>query len=332
MRPLVSVIVPVFNAANYLSTCVESILSQSFKSFELLLINDGSHDKSGIICDEYAFKDNRIRVFHKENGGVSSARNKGLDAAIGQYIVFIDADDWVSSQYLEHLMNSDSDWVVSGIKQFNAREIIEVPTDYSEFLLENLPLYWNTPPIMNYLYCYPVAKRFKASIIQDRGIRFNESLFFSEDLCFNMEYLSFSKTLTNLSFADYMYRIEDITRDEKFKMSAAQLKTHYEYFEECLQKLYQQIGNGTLAFVQENTQLRMMRKFLTYLLYCKSVDVFSNNIRFFRNQSWSTHLLNLLIGRREKRVMQEAIRFPVLTYFFEIRIRNRFYSLIESFK
>ena len=100
---LISVIVPVYNTEKYLDECVQSILNQSFTDFELLLIDDGSTDRSGAICDQYAAKDERVRVFHTENGGVSSARNVGLDEAKGEWIAFVDSDDWVSSKLLECL-------------------------------------------------------------------------------------------------------------------------------------------------------------------------------------------------------------------------------------
>jgi len=93
MNPKISVIVPVYKAEAYLRRCVNSILAQTFQDFEVLLIDDGSPDKSGKICDDYVKKDSRVRVFHKENGGVSSARNLGLDNAVGRYIAFVDSDD-----------------------------------------------------------------------------------------------------------------------------------------------------------------------------------------------------------------------------------------------
>lgn len=104
MNPRISVIVPVYNTEKYLSECVDSILAQTFTGFELLLIDDGSSDNSGAICDEYAVKDSRIRVFHKLNGGVSSARNLGLDNARGEWIIFIDGDDyWNNPDMLDSL-------------------------------------------------------------------------------------------------------------------------------------------------------------------------------------------------------------------------------------
>ena len=114
---MISVIIPIYNTEKYLCQCIESVLIQSYPKFELLLINDGSKDRSGEICDEYAKKDNRIKVFHKENGGVSSARNLGLDNANGDYICFIDADDYVGKRYLEiHLPDNDEDFIQSSVK------------------------------------------------------------------------------------------------------------------------------------------------------------------------------------------------------------------------
>ena len=106
--PFISVIVPVFNAEKSLHRCVDSILTQKYTDFELLLINDGSTDSSGAICDRYAAKDSRVRVFHKENGGASSARNLGLDNARGEWITFCDSDDFVDKDWLKNYIdNSD---------------------------------------------------------------------------------------------------------------------------------------------------------------------------------------------------------------------------------
>lgn len=104
--PKISVIVPVYNAEKYLHRCIDSILAQTFTDFELLLIDDGSKDSSPAICDEYAEKDPRVRVFHKENGGVSSARNAGLDNAKGEWITFCDSDDWVESTLMHEVIQA----------------------------------------------------------------------------------------------------------------------------------------------------------------------------------------------------------------------------------
>lgn len=101
---LLSVIIPVYNVEEYLEKCVESILNQTYTDLEVILVNDGSRDSSGAICDAFAQKDSRVRVIHKANGGLSSARNAGMDAATGEYITFVDSDDWLEADGYAHLM------------------------------------------------------------------------------------------------------------------------------------------------------------------------------------------------------------------------------------
>ena len=122
---LISVIIPVFNTEKYLARCVNSVLSQTYRNLEIILVDDGSYDKSGEICDEFANRDSRIRVIHKENGGVSSARNAGLDAVSGEYIGFIDSDDIAEPVMYETLMQSsmreDADIVCCGTERVSDR-------------------------------------------------------------------------------------------------------------------------------------------------------------------------------------------------------------------
>lgn len=117
MKPLVSVIIPVYKVENYLDECVQSVLRQTYRNMEIFLVDDGSPDRCGQMCEEYATEDSRIRVIHKENGGLSSARNAGIDACHGEYIAFIDSDDSVSPVFIEALVtaaeNCDADVVAS---------------------------------------------------------------------------------------------------------------------------------------------------------------------------------------------------------------------------
>ena len=103
-KPLLSVIVPIYNVEEYLEKCLDSIINQTYKNLEIILVDDGSPDKCPQICDEYAKKDDRIVVIHKENGGVSSARNLGLDIAKGEFITFVDSDDWIDETMYEKMM------------------------------------------------------------------------------------------------------------------------------------------------------------------------------------------------------------------------------------
>ena len=104
MDKLISVIVPIYNVEEYLNECVDSILNQTYKNLEIILVDDGSTDKSGIICDDYAKIDSRIKVIHKKNGGLSDARNVGIDRALGEFIIFIDSDDYIDHSMCEILL------------------------------------------------------------------------------------------------------------------------------------------------------------------------------------------------------------------------------------
>lgn len=104
----VSVIVPIYNVEKYIGKCILSIIEQTYKNIEIILVDDGSLDDSGNIADEYATRDNRIKVIHKANAGVSAARNSGLDAATGDFVCFSDGDDYVMPNYVEHLLNNSS--------------------------------------------------------------------------------------------------------------------------------------------------------------------------------------------------------------------------------
>ena len=203
--PTISVIVPVYNAEKYLRRCIDSVLAQTYTDFELLLIDDGSKDSSGTICDEYAAQDTRVRVFHKENGGVSSARNVGLDNARGEWVTFVDSDDWISKDYLEELaMHSDSDlviadFVVEGEGQWN--EVLPVGQwqgkDLSGIIERDVALARFTAP-----WC----KLLKESLIGQ--IRFYTELTTQEDALFMFRYLCVVQNIQILAQKGYHYNRE----------------------------------------------------------------------------------------------------------------------------
>ena len=106
MNPMISVIVPIYNVEKYLARCVDSIVNQTYKNLEIILVDDGSPDRCPQMCDDYAEKDSRIKVIHKKNGGLSDARNAGMAVATGEYISFIDSDDWIETSMFELLLNN----------------------------------------------------------------------------------------------------------------------------------------------------------------------------------------------------------------------------------
>lgn len=131
-----------------------------------------------------------------------------------------------------------------------------------------------------------------------------------------------------MPYADYLYRIADITRDEKYKMSTANLIDHYGRLNEGFERLYAKIGAGALAFVRDNVNLRLMRKLYAFLMQDGITQkVFVRNIKLFREKEWVGYMMGLLKGKKEKRVMNEAIRFPLLTYWFEYRLQHALSSI-----
>lgn len=198
-----SIIVPIYNAAANLHRCVDSILSQSFADYELLLIDDGSTDGSGAICDEYVAKDSRVRVFHKENGGVSSARNLGLDNAKGEWIYFVDADDEVVVNSIFWIMQEtegvDSVW--GGFERVDANgERIYMTENGSPQLVNREEAILALYGLSNIVYGswgWLWVRLFKREVIERKQLRFDESINYNEDGLFITAYLCAIKGLVN---------------------------------------------------------------------------------------------------------------------------------------
>lgn len=201
---MISIIVPVYNSEKYLDQCIQSILAQTYTDFELLLIDDGSTDSSSAICDRYAEQDSRVRVFHKENGGVSSARNLGLDNAKGEWVTFIDSDDLVKSDYLKSMIEqADADLIMSSF------EFIGKIEDWDNSISDKL---YHKEEIKDFLeryiwgvaLCGAVCKLFQKSKIG--GTRFNEKIASKEDTIFVFEYLQSVSTIRTIENYGYQYR------------------------------------------------------------------------------------------------------------------------------
>lgn len=214
-NPQISIIVPVYNAEKYLHHCIDSILAQTFIDFELLLIDDGSKDLSGSICDKYARKDSRIRVFHKENGGVSSARNLGLDNAKGEWITFIDADDIVNQSYLTHLFMDVCevvDFVVAGFEYLASGNKVTYTTKFGNDIKESLSKdYGLTRMYENSFWQWFIcSKLFRRNIITRNLIKFDESFIYGEDRLFIMKYVcSINGKMCFSNHPIYKYRIHN---------------------------------------------------------------------------------------------------------------------------
>ena len=205
--PRISIIVPVYKSEQYLPKCIDSILVQSYLNWELLLIDDGSPDNSGKICDEYMQKDARIRVFHKGNGGVSSARNFGLEKAKGDYIMFVDSDDWIDNNCLkvciEEVVRNNLDAVQFGyISVFPTKEMLNVktvtPSLNGEKFIKSTSL---NVSVWGGLY--------KHSLIEENKLRFPLALNLAEDQIFILTFLKYAKRIKYIDEALYYYLQRD---------------------------------------------------------------------------------------------------------------------------
>ena len=212
--PTVSVIIPVYNVEKYLHRCVDSVLNQTFTDFECILVDDGSPDRCPQICDEYAKKDKRIKVIHKQNKGPSDARNAGLDIAIGNYIYFVDGDDYVELSLLERLLeeirNSGADVIAFGYrKEYEDTNLscdvkfmpfeykLESQQDYLDFICKIV-----LPRTVNWEVCF---KLFKTSIIRENQVKFCNKSNIAEDLHFFLCYLLSTKKVKVIDDVLYHY-------------------------------------------------------------------------------------------------------------------------------
>lgn len=210
-NPLVSIIIPVYNVEKFISECLNSILEQSYAEYEIIIVNDGSTDASQEVCEKF-IKDDRIKLYNKSNGGLSSARNYGLDKAVGKYVIFIDSDDfWIDKNTLKHLVyvaeNTNADVVRGEYKEVdslgNELYVPIVPNELNE--LEHKQL-------NNHVFLHKVLSRghfswlffIKKSIIDN--YRFNEEQKFLEDIEFNLRFFSSPKVCVYTSLRFYAYR------------------------------------------------------------------------------------------------------------------------------
>ncbi len=210
MAPTVSVIVPVFNAETYLKRCVDSILNQEYKDFELLLIDDGSTDGSPSICDTYAACDDRVTVVHKQNTGVSDTRNRALSMAQGTYIQFLDSDDWITPDATKLLVRSAEqsgcDMVIADFYRVVGESLSHKGDIEKEGLLSRedfVDVMMENPA--DFYYGVLWNKLFKRSIIEAHDLRMDPAISWCEDFMFNLEYLRHCKNVYALQVPIYYY-------------------------------------------------------------------------------------------------------------------------------
>ena len=219
--PQISIIIPVYNAEFYLRQCIESLIAQTFEDWEAILVNDGSKDGSLAICQEYAARDNRRKMIDKPNGGPSSARNRGLDEAQGEYVYFMDADDWIETKFLENFVrnavatkrccyeNEDNDYGYDIIFQGFVREFSDGRKEKSFAMDVDTSLMSKEEIICRlykeHVYGWSWCKLFRREIIEKHHIRFDESLRLLEDELFTSQFLQYAESVRTVNSHQYHY-------------------------------------------------------------------------------------------------------------------------------
>ncbi len=323
--PEISVIVPVYNVEKYLNECIESILAQTFVDFELILVDDGSTDRSGAICDRYAERDSRVKVIHKENGGVSSARNIGIEESKGDFITFIDSDDMIDDDYLmeaiREICKQGCDVYFSGLymETWNRQSIIDTkkytitnPEKYSiKELLDNLEIKY---PLI--CICGPWCKLFRSDLIKKNNIKFDTSMLLGEDTNFNIDILEKCRNVFFSEKCFYHYRRGN--DDSLFS------RFHMDVFE-----IYKKVSKKILALMyrnkcDQNTIIRYEKMVFSQYLAC-----IHTYYRFF---SLTTHLERV---RLVKKIAADDIVHSVYAQnvtrknrLFLFLVRNNFISMI----
>ena len=207
---MISIIVPVYNAEKYLSECIQSILSQSYQDYEAILVDDGSTDMSGEICEQYAKTDKRVKAFHKQNGGVSSARNLGITEAIGKYITFVDADDYLAPNYLLELVaeNDVFDLVVGGATIIDNNNECICKNECNDTIIRSKADFVFFFPELDesVVFDAPWNKLFRTSIIKRNAICFDENFSYGEDKLFVLSYMKHVESIHVIPTCSYYYR------------------------------------------------------------------------------------------------------------------------------
>lgn len=331
VKPTISIIVPVYNSSAFLKKCLESILMQTYSDFELLLINDGSTDTSLDIALSYANLDNRIVVINQENLGVSSARNNGLSKASGDYIVFVDADDWLEQDYLSVLINdiviNDADLVCGGyydysvyakrlpINDFKGRTTV-LKTDEMMYALLN-----GTGGV-------PWAKLYRKAIIDKFSIRFNNQVKMSEDLVFNLEYVSYCKKIIINQYHGYNYnRLNNTSVSSKI---SPDYLSSYEISNKLMIQLWRKIKLDDLKLSNYiNQRLRMfIVSACDNIATNKNIGIFKRiaQIRFFLEESLAEKYIKQFKSEKEIPLWFLMNKFYYCSFFY-FMIKNNFSEL-----
>lgn len=266
---LVSLIVPVYKAEKYIDKCVESIVNQTYQNLEIILVDDGSPDNCPKICDEWAKKDSRIKVIHKENGGVSSARNVGLDNVNGEYVMFVDSDDWLEvSAVNDLLVGRGFDFICGSCNVICKKKIITKVLEKKEYDKNSLKQFFKDEKGSNFYFSNPWAKLYKYSLIKENNLQFNERLKAGEDYNFNINFFSYARKFIALSSIIYNYNALNSS-----SITHNYLADTYEFKKTTYSEIYNWLNLEFVDFLQEYyVKFVVADSIQYYILMCEKKD------------------------------------------------------------
>lgn len=326
-NPMVSIVVPIYNVEKYLKRCIKSILNQSFNNFEIILVNDGSTDKSIEICNKYIEEDSRIKLINKKNGGLSSARNAGINVARGKYISFIDPDDCISENYFNILFkkaeNNNCDVIVSGFK--TVPNNIDVIPSYklnevlkgTEFILSSDNVHSKNELCFVWRYLY------KLKLIKQNNILFNEKIFIGEDVVFNLEVLAISNRVMAISDILYYYTINNYNSLTKCKFKPNLEESLVEQYEKrmYLSQKYKLTENKKYKNDMANYYINSIYRIVIDNLKNSEVSNFENEVkRISNNKMFRESIKNLGLKYR---------CYNFKEYIFYLSLKFKIYFLIN---
>lgn len=227
--PIISIVIPVYNVELYIERCIHSILNQSYKDFEIILVDDGSPDGCGKICDEYSKRYKFIRTIHKENAGLGFARNTGIEYATGKFITFIDSDDYITENFLQDLFNAtlqnNVDTVIAGYSRYNNETITPIDNPIRDKIYMGQQIFTEVlckmlGPLGNGKDCINMAAwrvLYSTNIIQKYNLRFpSERQFISEDIIFNIKYYQYAQYVKGVDNCGYIYCLNKGSLTERY--------------------------------------------------------------------------------------------------------------------
>ena len=241
MKPLISVIVPIYNIENYLGICIESIIKQTYDNLEIILVDDGSKDRCPELCDLYQKKDNRIKVIHKQNGGLVSARKAGIKIATGDYATYVDGDDWIEPEYYDWLVKelTDADVVVSGHSRSLFNKTVHITSNIKPGIYEGEKLKWLYENMISYgnfykpgITTYVWNKIFKRELLLKYQLLVDDNISIGEDSAVVYPLLLECKKIVITDNCDYNYRQREnsmLKKNAPFKEEIKGLKILYNY-------------------------------------------------------------------------------------------------------